>query len=109
MRCVQSETVLCRNPTGRGNKNDLEALLAGRDEEDGLLPPARTLLPIIGGVGLGVASFTAFNYFRFSSPWNLTSIQPELVTPTWPLRLEFLGAPRPRAFTGTLKPILRST
>jgi hypothetical protein len=70
----------------------LFGMLAGRDEEDGLLPPARTLLPIIGGVGLGVASFTAFNYFRFSSPWNLTSIQPELVTPTWPLRLEFLAA-----------------
>jgi len=66
-------------------------VLAGRDDEDGLLPPFRILLPIIGGVGLGVASFTAFNYFRFASPWNLTSIQPEFRTPTWGLRFEFLA------------------
>ena len=66
-------------------------VLAGRDDEDGLLPPFRILLPIIGGVGLGVASFTAFNYFRFTSPWNLTSIQPEFRTPTWGLRFEFLA------------------
>ena len=66
-------------------------VLAGRDEEDGLLPPFRTLLSIMGGVGLGVVSFTAFNFFRFSSPWNLTSIQPEFRTPTWGLRFEFLA------------------
>ena len=70
----------------------LLGIIAGRDDEDGLLPPTRVLAPLIGGVTLGVLSFTAFNFFRFSSPWNLTSIQPELVTPTWPLRLEFLAA-----------------
>ncbi len=69
----------------------LFGMLAGRDEEDGLLPPLRALLPVIGGVVLGVASFTAFNYFRFSSPWNLTSVQPEFRTPTWGLRFEFLA------------------
>lgn len=69
----------------------LFGMIAGRDEEGGLLPPVRTLLPVIGGIGLGVASFTAFNYFRFSSPWNLTSIQPEFRTPTWGIRFEFLA------------------
>ena len=69
----------------------LFGLLAGREEGDGLLPQRRVLLPIVGGVGLGVATFTAFNFFRFSSPWNLTSVQPEFRTPGWGLRFEFLA------------------
>ncbi|MCU1454063.1 MAG: hypothetical protein JWN46_2209 [Acidimicrobiales bacterium] len=48
-------------------------ILAARDhDEDGLLPPARLLVPLSVGVVAGAAASAAFNVFRYGTVRNIT-------------------------------------
>jgi hypothetical protein len=65
------------------------ACVVGRDDADGLLPPARVVLPAVGGAAVGIAADAAFNIFRFGTPLNRTYLDPTFVVPGTRLKASF--------------------
>ncbi len=51
-------------------------VLAGRDEDDGWLPPARTLVPVVLGLVGGTLASWALNVVRYDSIWNERYLEP---------------------------------
>ncbi len=70
----------------------LLGLLAGRREEDRLLPPLRVCLPLLAGIGIGEFLNVGFNEFRFAADKNLTYLQAILRTPGLERKGSFLAA-----------------
>jgi hypothetical protein len=52
-------------------------LLAGRDADDGLLPPRRVVVPLVAGSALAVAIAVAFNEVRFGTWRNAAYLIPQ--------------------------------
>jgi hypothetical protein len=68
------------------------AVLAARDQRDGLLPSRRLSLAIAIGSGAGLALSAAFNIFRFGTVRNLLYLSPELHTPGLVRKGEYFAA-----------------
>lgn len=67
-------------------------LVAGRDDEDGLLPCRSRLIPMVMGTVAGVGASLLFNVFRFGTPRNLLYLDPALQTPGLARKVEFMAA-----------------
>ena len=66
------------------------ALVAGRRDEDGLLPPASVLIPTVAGAAAGVIANFAFNVFRYGTYRNLEYLDPIFRAPGQGRKLRFL-------------------
>ena len=67
-------------------------LLAGRREEDGLLPPLRITVALVGAVAVGEFLNVGFDVFRFGVDKNLTYLEPIGFTPGLERKANFLAA-----------------
>ena len=68
------------------------ALLCGRDEGDGWLPPRSMLVAIGSGIGAGVVLTTAFNLFRYGQLFNLFYLQSAFRVPGPARQVNHFGA-----------------
>jgi hypothetical protein len=67
-------------------------LLAGRSDDDRVLPPRRVLTPLLVGIALGVLLNFGLNVVRFGTYRNVSYLEPILRTPGLGRKLNYLGA-----------------
>ena len=67
-------------------------LLAGRNEEDTILPPWRVWVPLLVGIGVGEFLNLGFDELRFGVDKNLNYLEPLFRVPGLERKLNFLAA-----------------